>query len=192
VDGFWIGKYEVTQIEWQRVMGNNLSDFKGDRNPVEEVSWNDAQEFIKRLNAKGNGMFRLPTEAEWEYAARSGGKDEKYAGGDGVERVAWYRSNSRGKTHPVGTKAPNCLGLYDMSGNVWEWCQDWYNKKRLLPACSPESHIFGRRRLPRLPWRRLVQLRGERPGSQSQQVRPGRQALQLRLSPPQNKLAFTF
>ena len=107
VDGFWLGKYEVTQAEWQRVMGNNPSHFKGDRNPVEIVSWDDAQEFIKRLNAKGNGTFRLPTEAEWEYAARSGGKDEKYAGGNDVDRVAWYKSNSGGKTHPVGTKAPN-------------------------------------------------------------------------------------
>ncbi len=129
VDGFWMGKYEVTQAEWQRVMGSNPSHFKGDRNPVECVSWNNAQEFIKRLNAKGNGTFRLPTEAEWEYAARSGGKDEKYAGGNDVDRVAWYRSNSGKETHPVGTKAPNGLGLYDMSGNVWEWCQDWYNDK---------------------------------------------------------------
>ncbi len=129
VDGFWMGKFEVTQAEWQRVMGSNPSGFKGDRNPVEQVSWNDAQEFIKRLNAKGNGTFRLPTEAEWEYAARSGGKDEKYAGGNDVNRVAWYGGNSGNKTHPVGTKAPNGLGLYDMSGNVWEWCQDWYNDK---------------------------------------------------------------
>jgi formylglycine-generating enzyme required for sulfatase activity len=128
VDGFWLGKYEVTQAEWQRVMGSNPSRFKGDRNPVEQVSWNDAQEFIKRLNAKGNGTFRLPTEAEWEYAARSGGKDEKYAGGNDVDRVAWYNGNSGNKTHPVGTKAPNGLGLYDMSGNVWEWCQDVYNE----------------------------------------------------------------
>ncbi|WP_051294877.1 SUMF1/EgtB/PvdO family nonheme iron enzyme [Maridesulfovibrio bastinii] len=128
VDGFWLGKYEVTQAEWQRVMGNNPSHFKGDRNPVETVSWNDAQEFIKRMNAKGNGTFRLPTEAEWEYAARSGGRDETYAGGNDVDRVAWYNGNSGKKTHPVGTKAPNGLGLYDMSGNVCEWCQDWYNK----------------------------------------------------------------
>lgn len=128
VDGFWMGKYEVTQAEWKRVMGSNPAYFKGERNPVEQVSWNDTQKFIKRLNAKGNGIFRLPTEAEWEYAARSGGKNEEYAGGNDVDRVAWYRSNSGKKTHSVGDKAPNGLGLYDMSGNVWEWCQDWYNK----------------------------------------------------------------
>lgn len=126
VDGFWMGKYEVTQAEWQRVMGFNPSTFKGDRNPVEKVSWNDAQSFIKKLNGKGNGTFRLPSEAEWEYAARSGGKNEKYAGGNDVDRVAWY-DGKNGSTHPVGTKASNSLGLYDMSGNVSEWCQDWYN-----------------------------------------------------------------
>ena len=126
VDGFWMGKYEVTQAEWQRVMGKNPSHFKGDRNPVDFVTWNDVQAFIKRLNAKGNGTFRLPTEAEWEYAARSGGKDEKYAGGNDVDRVAWYDGNRGQNTQPVGTKAPNGLGLYDMSGNVWEWCQDVY------------------------------------------------------------------
>ncbi|MGE4297054.1 MAG: SUMF1/EgtB/PvdO family nonheme iron enzyme [Desulfovibrionaceae bacterium] len=126
VDGFWLGKYAVTQAEWTKVMDNNPSHFKGDRNPVESVSWDDAQEFIRRLNGKGNGGFRLPTEAEWEYAARSGGKAETYAGGEDVDRVAWHDGNSGGKTHPVGGKAPNGLGLYDMSGNVWEWCQDWY------------------------------------------------------------------
>ncbi|AMK10903.1 formylglycine-generating enzyme required for sulfatase activity [Pseudodesulfovibrio indicus] len=136
VDGFWMGKYEVTQTEWQRVMKNNPAHFKGERNPVEQVSWNDVQDYIKRLNAKGNGTFRLPTEAEWEYAARSGGRDEKYAGGNNVDHVAWYRDTSNGKTHPVGTKAPNGLGLYDMSGNVWEWCQDVYDQN----AYSRHSH----------------------------------------------------
>jgi len=128
VDGFWMARNEVTQAEWQRVMGNNPSKFKGDRNPVEQVSWNDAQEFIGKLNAGGSGRFHLPTEAEWEYAARSGGRNEKYAGGDDVDRVAWYWGNSGSKTHSVGTKAPNGLGLYDMSGNVWEWCQDLYDE----------------------------------------------------------------
>ena len=128
VDGFWMGKYEVTQAQWKQVMGGNPSYFKGDRNPVEQVSWRDARFFIKKLNGKGNGTFRLPTEAEWEYAARSGGKNEKYAGGNSVDHVAWYDGNSGNKTHPVGTKAPNGLGLHDMSGNVWEWCEDTFSK----------------------------------------------------------------
>ncbi|MFH1915521.1 MAG: SUMF1/EgtB/PvdO family nonheme iron enzyme, partial [Pseudomonadota bacterium] len=128
VGGFWLGKYEVTQAEWKALMGSNPSHFKGDRNPVEMVSWDDAQSFIRKLNSSGNGRFRLPTEAEWEYAARSGGKNEKYAGGNDVGRVAWYDGNSGRRTHPVGGKAPNGLGLYDMSGNVWEWCEDWYDK----------------------------------------------------------------
>jgi|GEM_PF-555864 len=129
VDGFWIGKYEVTQGQWQRLMGNNPSHFKkGDDYPVEKVYWNDVQKFIRKLNSHGNGNFRLPTEAEWEYACRSGGKNEKYSGGEDVDRVAWYMSNSVSSTHRVGTKAPNGLGLYDMSGNVWEWCQHWYGK----------------------------------------------------------------
>ncbi|MGE4298008.1 MAG: formylglycine-generating enzyme family protein [Desulfovibrionaceae bacterium] len=132
VDGFWLGTYEVTQAEWTRVMGNNPSRFKGDRNPVEHVSWDDTQKFIRRLNGKGNGAFRLPTEAEWEYAARSGGKVETnfsvniFSGwSEDWDRMAWYESNSGEQTHPVGGKAPNGLGLYDMSGNVEEWCQDW-------------------------------------------------------------------
>ena len=128
VDGFWMGKYEVTQTQWGAVMGSNPSHFRGGRNPVENVSWNDTQDFIYRLNSRGNGLFRLPTEAEWEYAARSGGRDEIYSGGSDVDQVAWYIENSESKTHPVGGKAPNGFNLYDMSGNVWEWCQDWYVK----------------------------------------------------------------
>lgn len=150
VDGFWMGKYEVTQAEWQRVMENNPSRFKGDRNPVEQASWSEIQEFIRKLNAGGDGRFRLPTEAEWEYAARSGGRNEKFAGGNDPDLVAWHSGNSGQKknaagndqhlvaayvgglksghsSHPVGTKAPNGLGLYDMSGNVWEWCEDVYD-----------------------------------------------------------------
>jgi formylglycine-generating enzyme required for sulfatase activity len=132
VDGFYMGKYEVTQGQWKRVMVENPSSFKeGDNYPVEGISWNNAREFINRLNAinQGRYAFRLPTEAEWEYACRSGGKLEGHAGGGDVERIAWYWDNSDGKTHPVGAKEPNGLGLYDMSGNVWEWCEDLYNKE---------------------------------------------------------------
>jgi formylglycine-generating enzyme required for sulfatase activity len=132
VDDFYIGKYEVTQGQWKAVMGNNPSYFKdcGDNCPVEEVSWNDIQDFITKLNNKTGKNYRLPTEAEWEYAARSGGKDEKYAGTSNESELgeyAWYDKNSGSKTHPVGQKKPNGLGLYDMSGNVWEWVNDWYD-----------------------------------------------------------------
>ena len=130
VDGFWIGKFEVTQGQWKKVMGSNPSRFKkGDKYPVEQVSWNDAKTFIRKLNIRrGGNKFKLPTEAEWEYAARSGGKPEKYSGGDNVDTVAWYNRNSGNTTHPVGTKAPNGLDIHDMSGNIWEWCEDIYSK----------------------------------------------------------------
>ena len=128
VGSFDIGKYEVTQGQWRAIMGSNPSKFGscGNNCPVENVSWDDVQKFIKKLNAKGQGRYRLPTEAEWEYACRSGGKPEKYCGGNDVGRVAWYAGNSGDKTHPVGQKSRNGLGLYDMSGNVYEWtCSDW-------------------------------------------------------------------
>ena len=131
VDGFLIGKFEVTQGQWRKVMGGNPSSFKnGDDYPVENVSWNDAQKFIRKLFYlnKNRYQFRLPTEAEWEYACRSGGKPETYSGGTRIDHVAWYDKNSGGRTHRAGTKAPNGLGLYDMSGNVWEWCGDVYVK----------------------------------------------------------------
>jgi formylglycine-generating enzyme required for sulfatase activity len=129
VSGFWIGKYVVTQDQYQKVMGSNPSGFqKGGDYPVESLSWQDAKAFILKLNSKSGNTFRLPTEAEWEYAARSGGKSEKYAGGNDVDAVAWYVLNSGRSTHPVGTKAPNGLGIYDMSGNVWQWCEDVYDE----------------------------------------------------------------
>ena len=128
LSSFSIGKYEVTQEEWQAVMGGNPSYSKGSKRPVESVNWHDCQEFIRKLNTMTGKHFRLPTEAEWEYAARGGNKTigYKYAGSDNLDRVAWYDNNSGDTTHDVGQKSPNELGLYDMSGNVFEWCADWY------------------------------------------------------------------
>jgi len=128
VGSFAIGQTEVTQELWGTVMGTNPSNFKGNKRPVERVSWNDCQTFIAKLNQLTGKTFRLPTEAEWEYAARGGiqSKGYTYSGSNSIEEVAWYTSNSGSTTHEVATKAPNELGLYDMSGNVWEWCQDWY------------------------------------------------------------------
>jgi hypothetical protein len=127
--GFYRGKYEVTQAQYKAIMGNNPSYVKGDNLPVEQVSWNDAQEFIKRLNAKTGRNYRLPTEAEWESAAGGGTLTHNYdySGSNSLDNVAWNTDNSGGRTHTVGTKAPNELGIYDMSGNVYEWCEDLSN-----------------------------------------------------------------
>lgn len=127
--GFYIGKYEVTQREWKAVMGRKFKYFEGDNRPVEILSWDDCQKFIQRLNTITGRKFRLPTEAEWEYAARGGNRSRgyKYSGSNDPNKVAWYMDNSEGFSHDVGTKQPNELGLYDMSGNVYEWCQDWYS-----------------------------------------------------------------
>jgi len=131
VSSFMICKFEVTQEEWQAVMGNNPSFYKGAKLPVNGISWYECQEFIRKLNSMTEKHFRLPTEAEWEYAARGGKKSNGYifAGGNNPDNVMWHIGNKRGKLHAVGLKRPNELGLYDMSGNILEWCQDWYEKK---------------------------------------------------------------
>lgn len=127
---YYIGETQVTQALWKAVMGKDPSNWIGDDLPVEQVSWEDAHEFIKKLNEETGRTFRLPTEAEWEYAARGGknSKRYKYSGSNRIDEVAWYDGNSGGKTHPVKEKKANELGLYDMSGNVLEWCNDWYGE----------------------------------------------------------------
>ncbi|MEW8438671.1 MAG: SUMF1/EgtB/PvdO family nonheme iron enzyme, partial [Candidatus Thiodiazotropha taylori] len=129
VSRFKLAKTEVTQAQWQAVMGNNPSSFKGCATcPVEQVSWQDVQSYISKLNQRTGKRYRLPTEAEWEYACRGGRAGERYCGGDNVDRLAWYGNNSGDKTHPVGQKQPNGFGLYDMSGNVWEWTCSEYDQ----------------------------------------------------------------
>ena len=154
LSSFSIGETEVTQALWQAVMGSNPSYFTGDLNrPVEEVSWGDCQTFITKLNEMTGKTFRLPNEAEWEYAARGGNLSQgyKYAGSNTSGDVAWYTSNSGSTTHPVGTKAPNELGLYDMSGNVWEWCQDRYSSGYYSnsPSTNPTGPTIGSLRVDR-------------------------------------------
>jgi len=149
---FYLGKTEVTQAQWEKVMGSNPSKFKGAEHPVEQVSWKDVQEFIRKLNRRSGNRYRLPTEAEWEYAARSGGKKEKWAGTSNESQLgayAWYGANSGSQTHSVGQKQPNGLGLYDMSGNVWEWCSDWYGDTYYgqSPKKNPKGPSSGEHRV---------------------------------------------
>ncbi len=151
LSGYYIGKYEVTQKLWKAVMGSNPSYFKGDNLPVENVNWNDVQTFIRKLNQLTGKNYRLPTEAEWEYAARGGNnsRGNKYSGSDNVGSVAWYYENSGSTTHPVGSKSPNELGIYDMSGNVWEWCQDWYGDYSSSSQRNPKGPASGSNRVGR-------------------------------------------
>lgn len=143
---YYIGETVVTQALWQAVMGENPSHFTGNSQyPVENVSWNDSQEFINKLNQLTGLNFRLPTEAEWEFAARGGNKsmDYKYAGSNNIGDVAWYNDNSDNTTHIVKDKEPNELGLYDMSGNVWEWCNDWYVRYNTASQSNPTDPAIG-------------------------------------------------
>ncbi|MDR0380257.1 MAG: formylglycine-generating enzyme family protein [Candidatus Accumulibacter sp.] len=144
---FYLGRYEVTQAQWEDVMGSNPSKFRGGSNPVERVSWNDVQAFIQRLNQReGHNHYRLPTEAEWEYAARAG-TTTRYSFGDDVnslDRHAWYEDNSDDRPHPVGQKEPNPWGLYDMHGNVWEWVQDWYGRKYYAQSSANDPRGLSR------------------------------------------------
>ena len=148
---YYMGKYEVTQALWEAVMGRNPSEYKGDNLPVEQVSWNDCQEFISKLNSLTGRKFRLPTEAEWEYAARGGKKSRgyQYSGNSNISDVAWYDGNSGSKPHPVGTKQANELGIYDMSGNVYEWCSDWYGSYSSSSQTNPTGADSGSGRVVR-------------------------------------------
>ena len=151
LSSYYIGKTEVTQALWQAVMGSNPSRFKGADLPVECVSWDDCQEFIRKLNALTGQHFRLPTEAEWEFACRGGNNSRgyKYSGSNNLGSVAWYDGNSGNKTHPVATKSSNELGIYDMSGNVWEWCADWYGDYSSGAQTNPTGPLSGSSRVRR-------------------------------------------
>ena len=148
---YYLGKYEVTQALWKTVMGNNPSFFKEDNNPVEQVSWDDCQIFIEKLNALTGFHFRLPTEAEWEYAESGGRKSRgyRYSGSNTLGDVAWHNGNSGSKTHTVGTKQPNELGIYDMTGNVAEWCQDVYGPYASGSLKNPMGAKEGKKRVVR-------------------------------------------
>jgi formylglycine-generating enzyme required for sulfatase activity len=145
LSSFKIAKYQVTQKEWKSLMGDNPSSYKGDNLPVHKVNWYDIDEFISRLNQATGKNYRLPTEAEWEYAAGGGNKSQGflYSGSNNIDKVAWYIRNTDYGQEPVGTKAANELGIYDMSGNVWEWCSDWYGNYPSTPQIDPKGPISG-------------------------------------------------
>ena len=151
VSDFYIGKYTITQAQWKAVMDNNPSQVQGDDLPVEQVSWTDVQEFIRKLNAQTGKQYRLPTEAEWEFAARGGtnSRGYKYSGSNTLSNVAWYADNSAGAVHAVGTKSPNESGIHDMSGNIWEWCNDWYSSYSSNAQTDPQGASSGSARVRR-------------------------------------------
>ena len=151
LSSYYICKYEVTQALWRAVMGSNPSNFKGDNLPVENVSWYDCQTFINRLNSYTGRNFRLPTEAEWEFAARAGNysRHYKYSGSNYISDVGWYDDNSGNRSFPVGTKQANELGLFDMSGNVYEWCSDWYGSYSSYSQNDPTGATSGSYRVRR-------------------------------------------
>ena len=158
LNDYMLGETEVTQELWKTVMGTHLY-FTGAKNPVKNVSWDDCKKFISKLNSLTGQKFRLPTEAEWEFAARGGNNSKhfKYSGSNNINDVAWYDGNSGSKTHPVGTKAPNELGIYDMTGNVWEWCEDWYGDYRVSAQTNPQGPSQGFNRVYRGgSWRSLA------------------------------------
>jgi len=151
--GFWMGKYEVTQEQYQQMIGMNPSEFKDKKNPVEMVSWHDAKAFCETMTARVGETVRLPTEAEWEYACRAGTKTRFYTGDSrkDLAKAGWCRENSGGKPHPVGQKMPNGWGLYDMHGNVVEWCWDWFGADYYgeSPAADPTGPRSGKTRVRR-------------------------------------------
>jgi formylglycine-generating enzyme required for sulfatase activity len=157
---FYLGKFEVTQEQYQHVIGATPSQFKGRDLPVEQVSWTDAQEFCKKVSEKTGFSVRLPTDAEWEHACRAGTKTTYYTGDaeTDLDRAGWYSNNSKGATHPVGQKTPNAWGVHDMHGNVWEWCADWFEAYKSEPAIDPQGAAQGQSRVLRggswddLPW----------------------------------------
>ena len=172
LSSFSIGKYPITQKLWKAIMENNPSKFEGDSLPVENVSWGEVQDFISKLNARTGKNYQLPTEAQWEYVARGGSKSKryKYSGSNNVDNVAWYNDNSGGKTHPVGTKQSNELGIYDMNGNVWEWCHDWYDNYAGNKQTNPTGPAIGSERVLRggswgsSAWHCRVSFRNHRTG----------------------------
>jgi len=139
VKGFWLGRYEVTQKQYQQIMGENQSLFQGSSNPVDRVNWNDAIDFANKMGSRTGTKVRLPSEAEWEYACRAGGMHEQYCGNGAPDNLGWFSDNSGMITHPVGQLAANNWGLYDMSGNMWEWTQDCYNKHNYKGAPADGS-----------------------------------------------------